>query len=75
MLALKDFVLLKAIFCEELSEAVLSRDEERILGILQERYSFELGNGFVVEGSLDLNAIRTEHLEELQDDQLTIALL
>jgi hypothetical protein len=54
MLNLNDFILLKAIFNEQLHDAVLEKDADKILGIVNKRYQFELQNGFVQQEDLNV---------------------
>lgn len=70
MLSFNEFVLLKAICSQELSAAVLGKNEKRVLSIIEERYSFEIENGFVSDEELNVNTIFEIHTEELQDDHL-----
>jgi hypothetical protein len=70
MLPLNDFILLKAIYNESLHNAVLAKDKARIEKILNERYSFELQNGFVSMEPMDTDILYKEHMEQINDEEL-----
>jgi len=56
------FILLKAIFSEELHNAVLSKDKNTIEYLLVTKYQFETENGFYDNSTeIDLEYLCLEH--------------
>jgi hypothetical protein len=66
MLNLNQFILLKAIFNEDLHHAVLAQDAEEINKIVNEKYQYELNNGFVEQEQLNTELLYTDHTEQLK---------
>ena len=87
MLNIRDWILLKAIFCQELHNAVLAKDKEAVKKIILEHYEYEVNEGFIynVSGvdaedtqvtldSIDLDEISKEHLRAIAEDDFSWAL-
>jgi hypothetical protein len=70
MLKLNDWVLLKAIFNQRLSDAVLEKDEARIRQIIDDEYISEKENEFIKEEPLDMERLYKEHNENINDEEL-----
>lgn len=67
-----NFVLTKAVFNEELSEAILSKNEEEIIQIVESEYAAELNEPelFHIEiEKLDVVKLYMDHTEQLNDEQ------
>lgn len=69
MLKLNDFILLKATFNMELSDAVLNKDQEAIEELLNAEYAYEIENGFVKMEVIDVDRLYKVHLEEINDEE------
>lgn len=70
MLNLNDFILLKALYNEQLHNAVLVRDRVYIHAIINERYSDELENGFVRLEAINTERLYKEHTKQLKDEDM-----
>jgi hypothetical protein len=70
MLKLNDFILLKAIYNEQLHNAVLAKDRTSIVSIVKECYIGELKDGYVRLESIDTDRLYKEHTEQLSDDNM-----
>jgi hypothetical protein len=72
VLKLNDFILLKAIFCEALHDAVLAKDEGAIREVLDTRYEEEMdvSNKFVELEPIDTERLYKEHNEQINDEEL-----
>lgn len=70
MLKLNEFILLKAIFNEQLHNAVLSKDERLIKEIVFNQYTFEVENGFIsnVNAEIDAEKLYKDHVYQLEHD-------
>lgn len=60
-----DFILLKAIFCQELHDAVINKDEKTIKYLLATKYEFE--KGFYKHTDINLESLSTEHQMNLKE--------
>lgn len=67
---LNDFILLKAIYNEELSNAVLDENMKKIQEIIETRYDYELNMGFIEVETIDTEKLHQVHLEEINDEEL-----
>lgn len=70
MLKLNDWILLKAIFNQDLHNAILEKNEARIRRVIDERYIYEKENGFIEEEPVDLERLYKEHNENINDEEL-----
>ncbi|TVY09929.1 hypothetical protein [Paenibacillus cremeus] len=65
MLKLNEFILLKAVFNEELHNAVLTKDQTKISEIVNTRYQYELN---IELEPIDVNRLYSEHKKQLKND-------
>ncbi|OPH61759.1 hypothetical protein BC351_00515 [Paenibacillus ferrarius] len=70
MLKLNDFILLKAIYSEELHNAILKRDSAAMNAIVQRDYSEELEDGYVSLEAIDTDRLFIEYSEILNDEEV-----
>ncbi|KAA9007343.1 hypothetical protein F4V43_02330 [Paenibacillus spiritus] len=76
MLDTNEFILLKALYDEDLSNAVLDKDIIRIDVILNsEKYEYEMKNGFVDYKPINIEYVHQQHTAEIKDPKLIDLLL
>lgn len=66
---LNDYILLKAIFNEQLHNAVMSKDMEKIERLLKTRFAYEM-ESFVEPEPIDIERIYKEHVQNINDEEL-----
>lgn len=75
MLKLNDFILLKALFDEKLSSAILSNDTEAMVEIIESDYNYEKYNGFIKDEPLNPQFLFDQHQRDNNDDELKKTML
>lgn len=64
-----EFILLKMIFNQDLYNAVLAKDEQKIVSILNSKYSDEMNDkAFVIPEPINIDYLYTQyHIEDEQE--------
>jgi hypothetical protein len=70
MLNLNDLILLKALYNEELHNAILSKDKAAIEAIVIECYLDQLKGGLSSLESLNTDRLYADHTEQLEDEEM-----
>jgi hypothetical protein len=68
MMTLHALILLRAIFNEELNNAVLAKDADKVIALIYPEYSADVAVGYITDGTLDIEKLHADHTYQLEHD-------
>lgn len=64
---LTDFILLRAMYNGDLSEAIFKKDENAIINEVFKKYLDDIYQGFVKLEEIDVDFLYSEHIAEIEE--------
>lgn len=62
-----DFILLRAMYDGDLSQAIFDKDEQMVWDIILDNYNYDIKEGIVRLGSFDINELYMSHINEIEE--------